>query len=151
MAQYTHGQLHPYYRGRYCSLCNSWIIEECWEEHQNTEATKQQQAINKDRPQKDAVSKTLEERESIHGFFEQNAFISQELKRMINLGDSQYLDKVMREALDLICTKISRIIGGKENCTIIDHWHDIAGYATLVEIHLKKNEEDRKINEQPKP
>jgi hypothetical protein len=38
---------------------------------------------------------------------------------------------MQREALDMILHKIARIVNGNPNET--DHWHDIAGYATLVE------------------
>lgn len=44
------------------------------------------------------------------------------------------LTEVQREAVDLICTKLSRILSGGNSH--IDNWHDIAGYATLAEQEL---------------
>jgi hypothetical protein len=40
----------------------------------------------------------------------------------------------MREAMQTICTKMSRALHG--NPDEPDHWRDIAGYATLVENRL---------------
>ena len=42
-----------------------------------------------------------------------------------------------REALDLLATKVGRIITG--NPHHIDSWHDIGGYARLAEKQAKKN------------
>jgi len=42
----------------------------------------------------------------------------------------------MVESLDLICTKLSRIVTG--DCNHQDHWLDIAGYATLISDRLKE-------------
>ena len=39
-----------------------------------------------------------------------------------------------REALEVICQKISRIVTGDPD--YIDNWHDIQGYAKLVEDRL---------------
>ena len=38
------------------------------------------------------------------------------------------------EALDMIAHKIARILNGDPNHH--DHWHDIAGYATLIADRL---------------
>jgi hypothetical protein len=38
----------------------------------------------------------------------------------------------MKESVDMICHKIARIVNGGQPQEI-DHWHDIAGYAKLVE------------------
>jgi len=43
---------------------------------------------------------------------------------------------VQREALEMICTKISRIIVG--DCSHVDHWNDLAGYALRVVDSLKR-------------
>ena len=44
------------------------------------------------------------------------------------------LEPVQREALDMICCKLSRILSTRGRN--LDDWHDLAGYATLVEKHL---------------
>jgi len=39
----------------------------------------------------------------------------------------------------MIFCKIARILNGDPN--LIDNWHDIAGYAKLVEMEIEKTEE----------
>jgi hypothetical protein len=81
----------------------------------------------------------LNEREKTHGDFEKVSGISQTLKDIIKTG-SRYSDLTnpMRESLDNVCGKIARIVCG--NFHEVDHWRDIAGYATLVQKILEKNE-----------
>jgi len=45
------------------------------------------------------------------------------------MGEDQW------EALEMIATKLSRIVNGNPNK--IDNWDDIAGYATLVADRLR--------------
>ena len=45
------------------------------------------------------------------------------------------LNTAQEEALEMIAHKIARIINGDPDYK--DNWHDIAGYATLVERSLK--------------
>lgn len=73
----------------------------------------------------------LQERQKTHGDFMQNAAISQGLKCTLqSVTGWTVLDPVHREALDLICTKIGRIMAGQADFK--DHWDDIAGYAHLA-------------------
>jgi UDP-N-acetylmuramoylalanine-D-glutamate ligase len=53
------------------------------------------------------------------------------IRQTVALSDYQI------EALDQISGKIARILTGNSNH--IDHWHDIAGYATLVELQLQRD------------
>jgi hypothetical protein len=46
------------------------------------------------------------------------------------------MDDDMKESLDLICNKISRIVNGDP--WYHDSWHDIIGYARLVEERLER-------------
>jgi len=79
----------------------------------------------------------LEERQSVHGDFGENAETAQGLKLMIkDAVNFHRLDADMVESLDLICTKLSRIVTG--DCNYQDHWLDIAGYATLISDRLKE-------------
>lgn len=75
----------------------------------------------------------LVEREKTHGDFRSTAEIAQRFKKIIEDNTSQTTHvkycNVHREALDMICTKIARIISG--NPAEEDHWKDIAGYAKL--------------------
>jgi hypothetical protein len=70
-----------------------------------------------------------EERGKTHGSFASNARISQELKTVIKRFEYNYSD-VQKEAIDMICLKLSRIASGHANFK--DHWDDIAGYAHLA-------------------
>jgi hypothetical protein len=80
---------------------------------------------------------TLIERGSRYGKFSGHAQITQAYKvltrqfildRRVCLTDSQ------QEALDMIFHKIGRILNGDPNYA--DSWHDIAGYASLVDKQL---------------
>lgn len=82
-----------------------------------------------------SIEKTLKQRQKTHGNFETHAKISQELKAVLWKYDYQELSPDQCEALEMIFHKIARILNG--NPDTHDHWHDIAGYATLVADRLK--------------
>ena len=88
------------------------------------------------------IKDILEERQKTHGDFALNAIISQKLKTTIRTYSTNTLEftNQMKEALDVICGKIARIIAGDP--FHVDHWRDIAGYATLVQNMLKEKEND---------
>ena len=74
----------------------------------------------------------LEERQQTHGSYEDNAIISQSLKRMFRAGPGwNRLTDIERESLDMIALKFSRILSGKSMSK--QHWEDVVGYAKLVE------------------
>lgn len=82
------------------------------------------------------VNATLAERAKTHGDYTGHANTTQALKDVIRGGRTYgMLDAHERETLDMIAHKIGRIVSG--NPHFADHWHDIAGYATLSE---KRNE-----------
>lgn len=71
-----------------------------------------------------------------YGAFKDNARISQQIKGIMRLTDSWYdMAPDMREALEMIAHKISRICCGDP--TYDDSWVDIAGYATRVADRLQ--------------
>lgn len=83
-----------------------------------------------------AVDKTLAERGTRYGTFMDNATIAQYLKGvMVEANGWNRMQADQREALEVICRKISRIVTGDPN--YFDNWHDIQGYAKLVEDRLK--------------
>jgi len=82
------------------------------------------------------VQDTLAQRHDTHGEFVDNAEASQTLKKVIRDHIKVLISYAQMEALDAICGKIARIITGDPNHT--DSWHDIAGYATLIERELNK-------------
>lgn len=88
-----------------------------------------------------SVEETLESRRQIYGgsFLEQSQ-IAQSFKNTIHNSPNWKRMKVdQREAVEMIATKLSRILYGDPN--YIDSWHDIAGYATLIEKALRDSEE----------
>lgn len=81
------------------------------------------------------VDQILEERGQRYGTFEVNAATAQALKKVLHMNDSWFhLAYDQREALDMICHKMARIMNGDPN--YVDSWDDIAGYATLVSNRL---------------
>jgi hypothetical protein len=84
-----------------------------------------------------SVEQTLTERGNRYGTFDLHASITQQLKGVaqtfINTHNKQ-LSPSQLEAIDMIFHKIGRILNGDPNYA--DSWHDIAGYATLVEQEL---------------
>jgi len=82
-------------------------------------------------------NETLNERGRTHGDYAVTAEIAQVLKAVIakyvEVHDVE-LTFVQHESLDLICTKISRILSGNPNEA--DHWRDISGYSELVSSRL---------------
>lgn len=84
------------------------------------------------------IAETLKDRGAKYGPFIDHANCTQGLKTMMMLQRGWVkLETDQREALDMIAHKIGRILCGDPNYT--DSWHDIAGYATLVEERLKGN------------
>jgi len=84
------------------------------------------------------VTEILEERGKRYGQFVNHAEISQDLKSMIHEHlniRKKALAVDQKEALDMICHKIARIINGDADYP--DSWVDIAGYAQLVADRLK--------------
>jgi hypothetical protein len=84
------------------------------------------------------VDTVLDERAKDYGKFIEGAEIMQMLKRLVHnyiedRGTPLAFDQ--REAIDMIIHKLGRIING--NPDKVDHWVDIAGYATLVADRLQ--------------
>lgn len=82
-----------------------------------------------------SVENTLDERAPTHGDFIKNTVTMQDLKNIMrDTPNWKTLYPYQRETLDMIAHKIGRILHGDPNH--IDSWHDVAGYATLVEREL---------------
>ncbi len=78
---------------------------------------------------------TLEQRSKTHGEYSIQAGVAQRLKAdMADSPNWEGLSSVQRESLEMIAHKIARILVGDPNHG--DSWHDIAGYAKLVEDRL---------------
>lgn len=80
------------------------------------------------------LEETLKQRRKEHGDFSAQAALCQSLKDAFRSSIQTRWDFIrpeQREAIEMIFCKISRIAFG--NCFNSDHWHDIAGYASLGE------------------
>ena len=88
------------------------------------------------------IENILEERGNRYGSLMDNARLAQLLKSDMRAARLAYvgLASDQKEALDMIASKISRILTGDTNYA--DSWVDIAGYATLVADRLIEEEKD---------
>ena len=85
------------------------------------------------------IDAILAERGSNYGEFEQHARITQAMKdamRVESLGKYDSLPDVVKEALEMICHKIGRIVNG--NPYYEDSYVDIIGYTQLVLDELRE-------------
>lgn len=80
------------------------------------------------------IVNTLTERGERYGKFVDHARIAQNIKAVMAEGKWFDLATDQKEALEMIAHKIARILNGDPNYA--DSWHDIAGYAKLVEDRL---------------
>lgn len=85
------------------------------------------------------IQETLEQRGTIYGPWETQGIIAVKIKDSFRATPMwEQLADHQKEALDMIANKISRILNADFNHA--DSWHDIAGYATLVENILNAEE-----------
>ena len=83
------------------------------------------------------ITDTLKQRHSSYGDFAEQSEVSQTIKKAFRFsGNYDNLDAGMKESLDMIAVKISRILTGDPGHA--DSWHDIQGYAALVEKTLAR-------------
>jgi len=83
----------------------------------------------------DSVAKTLHERGLRYGDFSDHADFCQGIKEVFyGAAGWENLPNIHKQALEVIADKIARILNGDPNYP--DNWHDIQGYARLVEERL---------------
>ena len=81
------------------------------------------------------IEQTLSERGGRYGSFIDQGRIEQALKEaMRDTPNWKSLAPDQKSALEMIAVKISRILKGDPNYS--DSWHDIVGYAKLVDDRL---------------
>lgn len=89
------------------------------------------------------IDEILAERGKTHGDFKDHAKTAQRLKFTLREQSKDWqidFSHTQQEALEMICHKIARIVAGNPN--FVDHWRDIAGYATLVANELEAKDDD---------
>lgn len=93
-----------------------------------------------------SVEKTLEERGSRYGTFQNHAKIAQAIQDIMREQNNwEYLEADERQALTVISDKIARILNAPAGTIYSDSWHDIAGYALLVDRRLKVLEDEKMV------
>lgn len=91
-----------------------------------------------------SIENTLEERGSRYGKFVDHAAIAQRMQDAMRMAPNwMTLKPDVKQALTVIADKIARILNGDPD--YIDNYHDISGYAQLIENRLKQ-EQQSKIN-----
>jgi hypothetical protein len=84
------------------------------------------------------ITALLEERGARYGKFIDHAWVTQTLKDVVDHQGKKNkagLASDQKEALDMICHKVGRIVCGDPD--YVDSWRDIAGYALLVADRLE--------------
>ena len=114
---------------------NELIPEDDWEYFEDRDMS-MREAAGEIKFMKD-VTETLGLRENRYGEFRNVSETSQWLKDIMRGGASwKGMEPFMQESLDLIANKLARIVNGDPFYD--DSWHDIGGYAKLVEIEIAK-------------
>ena len=89
-----------------------------------------------------SINKTLEQRGSRYGKFKDVAATTYALREILrDASNHAHMTYEQVIALDMICNKMARIVNGDPS--YIDNWHDISGYATLVERELNITNRDK--------
>ena len=80
----------------------------------------------------EAIEETLKVRGNVHGDFVDSAYFKVGVEGLIRSTPNYYrMDPACRQALFMIVEKMGRILYGEP--IFADHWHDISGYAKLVD------------------
>jgi hypothetical protein len=83
------------------------------------------------------IETVLAERNATHGDYREQAAFAQQFKRMMRAGRNwERLDFYQAQSMEAFADKASRILSG--NFNEIDHWRDVAGYASLVVRELEE-------------
>ncbi len=87
----------------------------------------------------DNIQTTLQTRAQSHGDFRYVSQMSQNIKRVLKSSASwNDLEPWQQEGLEAVAMKLARIMSG--NSFDKDHWHDVAGYASLVVREIERRE-----------
>lgn len=121
----------------YCWLDSKWRSE-CFDDidwHKNHEGF-EMRTIKIQQGVPDKVSGTLSERQIVYGDFADVAAATQQMEDiLIEMPSYNKSSPDKREAAHMILQKLARAFSGDPDYA--DNWHDIQGYAKLVEDNLK--------------
>lgn len=86
------------------------------------------------------IESTLAERGERYGSFEHHACIAQDLQDVMRSQKGWELMKPdQKQALTVIADKVARMLNGDP--AYRDNWHDIVGYAKLVDDRMARDEQ----------
>ena len=92
------------------------------------------------------ITATLQERGKRYGEFADHAVIAQRIQDAMRAAPGwANLAADQKQALTVIADKIARMLNGDPS--YIDNWHDIIGYATLVEQRLQREQLPKPAND----
>ena len=97
------------------------------------------QSLNDQYAEIETVRQTLNQRQEQYGSFEDVAMITEQMVDVMRKGYYENLAYNQKMALYMICSKMARIVNGNPNRK--DSWHDIAGYATLIDNELESEKD----------
>jgi len=124
--------LNAYINHPPCDNCMSLLEDVCTSIYINPLSKR----LKDDTAQSGSIEDTLGERANTHGDFKESSRFVQATKAAMSVTPRwEELTSDKKESLHMIQHKIGRILYGDP--THVDNWHDIAGYATLVEKRLE--------------
>ncbi len=88
------------------------------------------------------INNIMEERGNSYGDFGHQAMCAQTLKQILHGHAHRHavdLSGEQKEAIDMLCTKLSRIVNGDPNK--VDSWRDVEGYAKLIADRLEEQQQ----------
>ena len=92
------------------------------------------------------IETTLQERGARYGAFSEHAQIAQAIQDAYRIYPEKWnkLPPVVKQGLTTIADKIARILNGDEYYD--DNYHDLGGYAKLMEDWVRKENDRKKLN-----
>ena len=108
-----------------------------WQRHTHPEELPfidDEPSLNDQYAEIEKLRQTLNQRQEQYGSFEDVAMFTEQMVDVMRKGYYEKLAYNQKMALYMICSKMARIVNGNPNHK--DSWHDIAGYATLIDNEL---------------
>lgn len=114
-----------------------FLTPECTLNDQYAEIEEVRQAIREEAQAAGGIDTTLSQRQSQYGCYEDVAHVTQQILSALRIGNYDNLPAPMKESLHMIASKMARIVNGDPE--YLDNWHDIGGYAKLIEKLIEGN------------
>ena len=108
-----------------------------WQRHTHPEELPfidDEPSLNDQYAEIEKLRQTLNQRQEQYGSFEDVAMFTEQMVDVMRRGYYEKLAYNQKMALYMICSKMARIVNGNPNHK--DSWHNIAGYATLIDNEL---------------